>query len=438
MSDAKQNYENTTKFIKVTIDELRQFLEMLADAIEGSRAGAAQKEMAKWIKESGQCTAYTVEGKCGRELKAELSKQGIGFIEVMDESTLVVKTPDIDRIREINRDILKEKGNYYQEIDGNEMERIFAKSDKIPDKTMMTLHGLDKYEYETLKNKCNDITKGFMVGLTKENSDEYALSIHAAKTYNPDPNKMDFCKAYASMALSLYGANSDVKRQQIDADEKLDKTIASLKGCENTHYVIGVDDPRKFIEINAQGFELHRIRMVGGKIENMQVMEVRNDSPDYEIELQKCLDGIYNKAIIDNDDKLFEHISVKQRNFNPLRPEKSETQAHIADMEKKVVQISNEMIKSGPKAKLISKMPPKEAFEAYREEMFAILTSVMDGKEIPGYDVKNTDRLLSCFKEAGVEPNEYMLAAGALRKFEAEQHKASLTPELSKSKEETR
>ena len=291
----QQQFDSTTKFMAATIDEINMFLKMLSEQLESRAKYAPQREMAKWIKNDGECIAYPIQGKCGDELKRELANKGVAFISTADDTKIIIKQPDLELVTSLNERVLTAKGNYYQEIDAAKLETAIAKTDRIKDKEIITLHGLDKYQYEVLKNKCNDITRGFMVGKEEEPDGTISLSVHAQKVIVKDPEKMDLCKAFAESMLSLNGENSILKRQQVDADERLDREVASLKGCESTHYVIGVDDTSKYIEINSQGFEFHRVKFEDGKIKNMQELTVSKDQMNYEIELQKCMDKILQK-----------------------------------------------------------------------------------------------------------------------------------------------
>lgn len=424
MADARQQYEDSLNFMAGVGKSVAQILDMLADYIEANIRYAPQREMARWIKSHGQCCAYTIKGKCINELKQELNRQGIPYIDVMDDSKIIIKYPDLEQVNDINRDILIGKANYFQEVDAQALENAIASSSRIPDKEILTIHGLNKYECEVLKNKCNDITRGFMVGVTKESGGLYSISIHAPKTYSSDIEKTDFCKAYTEMAFSLYGLNAELKVAQVDADEKIDEKVRSLKGCEETNYIIGVDDPSKYIELNSSGFELHRVRMYNGEIRDTEAFFINKDDPNYEVELQKCMDTIYNKAVISDEQMLLNHLNTKKRNIDTRRPEKDMEQVSISSMEDNVTDRLNFMIKTGERAQEMENASPDVAFTIYQQEASKILQAVMDGKDIPSYKKEDIDAVKKEFSDIKADPKAYMTALGALGRAVIDRHMA--------------
>ncbi len=424
MADARQNYDDTTKFISEISQEAIRLLAALGEYLDAEARYAPQKEMAKWIRNHGQCYAYHVQGNCANELKNELNERNIPYINLMDGKTLIIKEPDAKELHDINHKILVAKANYYQAVDTEMMEDVFAKSNLLKDKGIITLHDLSDYQCEVLKNKCNDISKGFMVGIEEESPGRYAVSIHAPMTYKEEAGKMDLCKAFAEMTYSLYGNNADIKAAQIEADEKLDKEIAALKGDHATKYVIGIDDPRRYLEINAQGFEKHIQAFTAKGVQDIEEKFVDKNDPAYEVELQKALDGISNKKLLSSHDELISHLSTKKRNFETDRPEKSDVQARVSKMEKNIINIADRMVKEGPMAKKIKEMSPSDAFAAYQHEMNTVISAAIEDREAPGYQTKDIKKIKEEFKEAEVSPEDYKQTTKWLESFNVEQHKA--------------
>ncbi len=425
MTESRENFDNTNKFIKATVDTIIKMLTEIAKYREEEMRNAHIREFMKWCRDGGEITPYEVQGNCKNELKEMLDEKGIAYLNPSNSNCFIIKEPDKELVRELNTQALIAKTNYYQEIDTSKMEDAIANSKNIKDKEILTLHDLDKYECEVLKNKCNNITKGFMVGIEKEEDGKYSVSVHAQqRTYCAEPEKTDLCKAYAQMAFSLYGDNMVMKKQQVEADEKLDLEVAALKGCENTHYVIGIDNPGRYIEITAQGFELHQAKMENENIKDYQLGFISKDDPAYEVELQKALDSINNKTIIDSKQKLNDHISTKDRTERTARPEKDKKQKQISYMEKNVINKADEMIKNGPKKDELSNASPIDAFEMYEREIGNIMDGVINGKDVPGYDKKDLAAIKEEFDKAGVEPSDYKNALNHLNNLDVEQHRA--------------
>nr|WP_297765600.1 hypothetical protein [uncultured Butyrivibrio sp.] len=424
MADAKQNYDDTTKFISEISQEAIRLLAALGEYLDAEARYAPQKEMAKWIRNHGQCYAYHIQGNCANELKNELNERNIPYIDLMDGKTLIIKEPDAKELHDINHEILVAKANYYQSVDADMMEDIFAKSNLLKDKEVITLHDLSDYQCEVLKNKCNDITRGFMVGIEEESPGRYAVSIHAPMTYKDDPEKVDLCKAFAEMTYSLYGDNADIKAAQIEADNKLDKEIADLKGSHATKYVIGVDDPRRYLEINAQGFEFHRQVFTGKGVQDIEEKFVDKNDPAYDVELQKALDSISNKKLLSSHDELIAHLSTRKRNFETDRPEKSDIQARVSKMEKNIIDKADRMVKEGPMAEKMKEMAPADAFKAYQHEMNSVISAAIEDRKLSGYQTQDIKKIKDEFKEADVSPENYKQTTKWLESFTIEQHKA--------------
>ncbi len=426
MGTAKDNFDDSMQYMRALAETVAKVLDMLKDAIDQD---IRYKDKVWMLKNMKQCEMYPVKGKCLNELKTDLDKKGIPYIDFnTGRNELYIKRDNLEEVQDINKQILITRTNYYQEVPGDDLERAIAKSPAVKDKDILSLHNLNKYQCEVLKNKCNDITKGFMVGVNKDDEISSTISVHAPWTISDDLDKTDFCKAYLEMAFSLHGPNAVLKMQQVDADEKLDKEVESLKGCKDTHYVIGVDDPTKYIELNANGFEMHRLRIENGEIKNSQVTTVDKDSPDYEKELQKCMDSIYNKAVIDNEETLQKHINIKERNVETNRPEKNKEQKILSRMETDLSSQINKMIKTGPKAEMLKECAKtgfaNEAFELYQQEAKKILTAVIDKTPLIGYEDKDVKKMEQLFKDAKADPSDYKSVLGALQGYDVEQHRA--------------
>ena len=191
---AEKNYQMSEKFLKTLADLTQRALAAIAKFLEEHAKTDAQREMAKFIRGGGQLYAYSVQGDRNPgvkgELQMELEKNGISYIVCNDMSTILIKEEDMERVREVNRNILVTRSNYFQEGDLHELEKAIATAPFIKDKELFIMQNLNRYEAEVLKNKCNHIAAGFTVGSEKNADGSVNIGIHEeGRLYADDPKR---------------------------------------------------------------------------------------------------------------------------------------------------------------------------------------------------------------------------------------------------------
>lgn len=427
------NAKNSANFMKAVADTIAKLLASLADYLEKEAMFAPQKTLAQWIRQGGGVTAYHVQGKCMNELKYELDKRGLAYLEVKNE-VLLVKEPDIQEIVESNRKILIARCNYFQEVDAKEMEDAIARIDKMKDKEIFTMKGLNKYEVEVLKNKCNNISSGFMVGISKVNTPEanssennalFDVSIPCGKLMVSDAEKEDFCKSYLEMVFSLYGPNNGIKMKQIDADEKIDLQVETLKGTEQVKYVVGADDknPKKFIELNEHGFEYYETDIIDGGRNDRQVFRCDISDPNYDAELQRCMDRIFNKAIVPANE-LDDHLLSEEFNVNSDRPRRTKEQYEYHLAEAELTNKINQMIKQKFEREGTIFQNTQEKFDTYIKEAEQIITTIQKGGTLRDYLPEEAAALQNICEKHDYKLSKYHGINMAIGKFQTNCHQA--------------
>ncbi len=378
---AEKNQQLASNFTRQVAETVARILAILADYLEKEQKNAAQKELARYIRGGGMLFSYSVQGdKAGAipPLKAELIDKGIPFGETNEGDKILIRYDDLNLIKGINHDILVAKGNYYQEADASELERAVATAPFIKDKEILSIKDLNTYQYEVLKNKCNDISQGFMIGRKEKENGLFDVSVQAKDVLTDDAEKKDFCLAYLQMYMSLYGPNCDTKISQIEADKKIDEEVAKLKGTKAPHYIVGVDDPTRYIEITEERFVYHRFKKVADAMQEEQSSCDVKD-PDYEAELQRAMDQIFNRAIISDPELLHKHLQSKERIIESERPRRDVKQFANHMAEKDVSEKIDEMIKERIKNEGIGFSSAAMKFDFYVKEASVILSSAIDG-----------------------------------------------------------
>lgn len=426
MQSSKDGMDEAARVAKAAASNLTRFLIALAEFLELQSKYAPYREMAKYIREGKEVSFFPVQGRCTKELAYELQKNDIPFVNLNDKDTFIIKQGDFEKVSELNRRVLISKSCYYQDIASAEFEDVIARHEKIKNKDIFTVSCNNSYEVEVLKNKCNDITAGFMVGIEEEsNDDKWNLSVHSTKVFRKNPNNHDFCKAYLQMCMSLYGPNNYIKMQQVDDDMNFDIKVAELKGTQDDVYIVSVTDNKQYLCLNKNGFEYYSTTVdENEKRHDYKINECLKDSPNYEVELQRCLDRMMNKHIVYDDEVLAEHLKTEEVNLDTDRPLKTYEQFKISLMESRMADKIDEMIDHKVEEQDIKFVSSMEAFHFYRKECIEIMKVLSeyeyDTPEIPtGYTPEDFEYLLNQINENYIDfENDYEMVMNRLEEVE--------------------
>lgn len=379
---SEKTMEQTGSIIKEFFRLLAERLKALAEKAEFSQQTAAMRELAK-LCESGQgLTEYTVKGVNRGQLVAKLKEQGFAAVEMSDTpDKMLIRTVDRDSIYDLNVELNLAKGNYYNEVSVKHFETAIAEADSkmVKDKRVIEISGLDRYQMEVLKNKCNDITRGFTVGTDEALDGTGRIVIRAQNAFAQDLKEKhtDFAKAYLKSVISLYGPNMIEKMTEIDADKEIDDKVAELKNDPNSYYLVSVDDKTKYIELGNTDFQYYKINKDGK--EQIQA-QVEKSNPNYEYELQRCMDEIKNRAIIGSREELDKHLSTKERTIDTIRPERNQEAINKAAANDILAAKIDEMVR--PLAEEVAeKEGSYEAFRSYEQYSADVLDQAINNHD---------------------------------------------------------
>ena len=432
---AEQNYHSTMGVFKKVLEVLEKWFKDFAEYLEKNAEWAPYKKLAKQMSKSGGQvyniqfpSEYDKHYSC-EEFKRELAKHGIPFFATSEENKIIIGADQFDKIKELNRTLLVAKCNYFQEVDTVEMEDAIAKIEGIKDKEMLTFHGLSDYECEVFKNKCNAITKGFMVGIVPnpDNPERYDVTVHAADVLKSKPGaySIDVCRAYVESMFSLYGLNSLTKVNQIDADREINREIKALMDTGEVFYVVDAKNPGVFMEINANGLEFYTTVMDDdGKRHDNQVAHIAKNDPNYEYEMRKYLDSMKNKAILSSSEELSKHLMTKAVNIDYLRPDKTPEEEKISMAEDKITLGIDTMIKEKFAERNFDSCIDK--FNAYQSEVKEIMNALIEDREPEGYPGGHDifSEIRDTIKTSGMNIGVYANALKRSESIQIESHKA--------------
>ena len=437
---AQTNLNSTMKTLTSANQQLINYLESIAKILEDRGKYAPQRELAKWIKQGGQLNSFTIQGRgINAMLKAELQKNDILY---MDESggKILIRDCDKDAVRELNRKCLIARSDYYQEIGLDEFENAVADTD-IKDKELLKVSGLSYMEMECLRRKCNDISRGFMLGTKKDpETGLYDCAVYGRKVCEYDPERTDFCEAGLAYALSLYGPNEDIKQKQLKNDIEMAQKIADLRNQDGVHYLVSEFNSNDYImfskDAETGAFEFQygqRYKDKEGRWNTNILQRMDTNDPDFDVELIRCTDRIKNKVLLSNDDDfnafLHESLDKQSERLTKTADQRAVSQAESKFADKINVMIKDRYFSEGKNADMSS----KAKFDLYRRSVKDIAVALKTNTPLNGYKEEDMDELKNILKEANVNIREYDRAISAFTEMDA----VSFTPER-KTKEEVK
>lgn len=434
------------------LDTMEKLMDMFLSMLESKKKTAAQKAMAEWINAGQETHVFNGRGDCLREVAQRFREEGIPYLYINNDlgrDCIIIRDKDTERASIINRETLVRRGNYYQMVSSAEMETIFAKSDAVKNKNLITVENLNKYEAEVLKNKCNWITRGFMVGVDKQKiagRESYSITTHTNNTYddscvaNETCMRNDFSKAYLEMTFSLYGPNMDTKIRQIEADMKLNEVLKKSRGTKKELYLCGAEDNTRYMKIDEDGFKYYECSYDSeGKEQAILKAEVGADDFNYDEQIQKYSDQFRDCVFVDDFDMVQAHLATEKVILHTDRPKLTPEQDIISSFESQLARKMDVIIKKHIleiAASGENQLPVRgaDAFNRYQEEAAKIIESLAENKIPEGYNHNDIAEIKECFesankkiskKEMKVSPEKYLRSVEKMRGISTIEHQAT-------------
>ena len=390
---AQRTLTGMARILEKFMKALGESLSKLIDKWEKDKEYRPYRALAKAI-DNGDCAYFQADAELRGKLHARLKEEDIAHINF--NGYFVVKNSDLDKVSSLYREILVGELNYFQEVSKPELMNAIAKSEKFANKDMMTFEHLNIYEFESLKAKCNDICKGFMIGTEQTAPHQYSLTVHSSSVYNKNPKKNDVCKAFLASTLSIYGANRGIKERQIDADLELERQVREMKDAKSSFYIVSENDSSRFIEVSEKGFEVYDSLIEDGKRVDHMVFNIDRDDINYTAELQRYMDTMYDKAIVENIQDLGKHLAAGDARITSRRPKKGKDALLISKANKELTNTINEMIKTRHKNNPID-------FREYEQEAADILDGLQKDICPDGYKEEDMDKLKTIFSSKEIQ-----------------------------------
>ena len=385
-----------------------------------------------------------------------LSEHGIPYVEVRintdgtpNESAYILY--DLNEqyfVEELRLKALDQALNYRFTLDGKEAEERVASSDRIKDKNLLTIKGLNYFEKELMLERCREISQGYLIH-EEERADEdgtvkFDLTVRDSKVLTEERYGMDLCKVYLQTMISLYGYNGNKIVNHLNAELNAKELIDLNVNNGNTVYVVGANEGRikHYIEINPDGFTMFSSTMRDGKrldayMKPQERYRCRKEDEMYEEHLLSALRRIPSKTVLTSMKELSFHLRSKKRNIESLQPEVGRDEYIAATREKEMADIIDEAIRERSFADMQSVLNGEDKFEIYKEEASNILKACVNGTIPKGYDPSLVLTINSMLDEAGIDKSNYEDVPEAISEHEAYSHEAEIR-NVCKDREEVR
>ena len=237
-------------------------------------------------------------------------------------------------------------GNYHQELDLYEMANSIQQYSAMTEeqKVFVKFDGINEDFATMLKNKSNDITKGFMVGTEDIGNGTENLAVQSRKVLamkqekNSSVYSRDFCRAILAAELAYSGPNHDKNIEQLASDRKLNEYIMGYSGEPEIYLTGERADKNKSIHIAKDYIEFRTLQKQvddKGNLVDVWVGEgkiYRDEAGEYKKALQKYSDMIFDEVICHSKEELDEHTQGIHKKTSE-RVKKNHSEQDISDAE---------------------------------------------------------------------------------------------------------
>ena len=145
-----------------------------------------------------------------------LSEYGIPYVEARlntdgtpDESAYILyDLNDQYMVEELRLKALDQALSYRFTLDGIEAEERIASNDRIKDKDLLTIKGLNYYEKELMLERCREISAGYLIheeeGMDEDGTVKFDLTVRDSKVLTDEKHGRDLFSIYLQTMISLY------------------------------------------------------------------------------------------------------------------------------------------------------------------------------------------------------------------------------------------
>lgn len=422
-SAGEQTNKAIMDLLKKMVEAMERHMKDVAQQKAASKQYAFACAIDKYINEGGQVKGYFLNDDklFNKHFKEELKANELPFIEysINGQSIIAIRDCDEEKYKQIESMTQKNEQRYFQIVDKKDMAETFEASQRIPDKDkrFLTMDNVDKTMAQMIANKCNDITKGFMVGAV-EHGDTTDLMVHAKRTIvlgTPQTDKVysqDFCRAYLAAAFSGYGPNREKNIEQLKVDEELNKKIKDFKG-PGEMWITGQDDTDTIIHVTEKGFDRIAVKpALDQNNEQTFVYEIQERhnalEENYREKLDVALAGIFDEVIVPDQASIDRHILGVEKQHSE-RPQKNMDERRRSYEETLVCNRADYLIKETlAKTPFFKDRDPVEQFDEYRKMAHQLFEGILVNNKPVWIETQKFEEFKMFLNEHHFDVQKYM------------------------------
>ncbi len=173
-------------------------------------------------------TLYKIRGERPEEVLFEFDKSRIPYIQIRDTNLALIEDSSLTvmRCKSLNKKVLQKRRCFMQEMTSDELQNAISNHDKIKNKNIVTIKGLNEKEYDALYKYLNDISPNFLVG-TNDTPSSYSVAFPEVLTDNVIIETVG--DALFKAMFRVYGESAKVK----DGNKDFDMWFYDAELCEN-------------------------------------------------------------------------------------------------------------------------------------------------------------------------------------------------------------
>lgn len=435
MSDTANQGSETlmavTNFLNSFGRHFEEVLRNLGQVLQTYANTEDMRALGKYIGNGGEMVIITVDDRILKDLEERLKTEKIGFLGgdiAGPSSVILVPTKDTERLKEIEVELLKEKGLNVVQMSIDELcestkAAAINKERNLRETPIYELRGISEEEALAIKDKCKGINKDFAVGIDMEGNGECNFAVRGSQVFSFSPDEKDFARAFLDSTIFLYGARNEDKYERLVSQKdflaSLPETSEVKRGDEHK-YIYGKQDNKRFIEIDENGFNVYNYSTNNKKTITRDCLEhVSKSSPEYMEKLTGYCMYLQECQIGDLAD-LSMHCQKKDYDRDYRQ------QLSIELKERKLAEHINEIVKTkmAKEPRFKNETNAKILMSEYIEQSRNILDAVANNRNPYGITKEQTDFLFDYMHEAKLNLEDYRDCKHVLDRFDMDKYTA--------------
>ncbi len=338
---------------------------------------------------------YTPQGDVNSRLINELVAEGIPYTNVNGYLLIPNNRKVIDRVRNINKEILTEQAMFYKETDTKELQSQLSASN---------MKGLDTYsmnnvsllDYIGVKDSLIGIPQ-LMLCVGEQDNGTYKMTVPKDKMFSKDGKNL--AQAYLESALKDNLSSSKTKITDFETKMKLINQILSMKTSAKDYHITSEVDPATFMTVTKDGFSLNHWQVTNEGVKRVTDQKHTIAEENYTEEFYRALDKFPDIKVAADNSELNDFLMRKHK------PKISIKEIRKNRGTKRLAKLLNTMMLGAGENMTFT-------LNSYTQEAMRILKAANNGLNLTEYNQQDIEELRKIIARYGLEeeisktPNE--------------------------------